>query len=103
MVPGCRRAGDGANQEWPRRAWSPRAGGDAELPDAIARGRGRGRAAASVPSTWVLIEAYADDTDEPWLGKTAACSELPLPHDDDDVAGVERLVQRHVGGNSNSN
>jgi len=75
-VPGCRRAEDGANYEWSSRACSPKTGGGAGLPDLTARGRGHGLAATLAPGSWVLVEAYADKTDELWLGKTVVCSEL---------------------------
>ena len=60
--------------EWSNKSCRCIRGGDAAGPDERARGRGEELASQGViPGQWVLVESYADDDEEMWLGKTAAC------------------------------
>ena len=72
-VVGCTRAGS-AFYEWSNKSCRAKTGGEAGSPDLRARTHGHALAASLAPvgGQWVLVEAYGDDKDELWLGKTLA-------------------------------
>jgi hypothetical protein len=72
-VVGCTRAGS-AFYEWSNKSCRAKTGGEAGSPDLRARTHGHALAAGILPvgGQWVLVEAYGDDKDELWLGKTLA-------------------------------
>ena len=67
------RAGS-AFYEWSNKSCRAKTGGEAGSPDLRARTHGHALAASLAPvgGQWVLVEAYGDDKDELWLGKTLA-------------------------------
>ena len=72
-VHGCVHA-TGEFYEWGNKSCRCIRGVDAAGPDERARGRGEELASQGViPGQWVLVESYADDDEEMWLGKTVAC------------------------------
>ena len=69
-VSGCAKAGN-ALYEWSNSSCRAKTGAEASSPDQRARAHGHGLAQAGIePGQWVLVEAFCDDEDEMWLGKT---------------------------------
>lgn len=74
-VPKCTRASDEMYQ-WDLKSCRCICGPDSAQPDVNAKCRGEELVEADVlPGQWVLVEAYSDEEDELWLGKTVACFE----------------------------
>ena len=74
-VPKCTRASDEMYQ-WDLKSCRCICGPDSAQPDVNAKCRGEELVEAGVlPGQWVLVEAYSDEEDELWLGKTVACFE----------------------------
>jgi hypothetical protein len=71
-VNGCAKASDPL-YEWRNASCRAKTGAQASAPDKRAREHGHALAAAGLePGQWVLVEAFGDDEDEMWLGKTVA-------------------------------
>jgi hypothetical protein len=62
---------------WRNASCRARSGAEASSPDKRAREHGHSLAAAGlVPGQWVLVEAFGDEVDEMWLGKTVPFSDF---------------------------
>jgi len=71
-VDGCAKASDPL-YEWRNASCRAKTGAQASAPDKRAREHGHALAAAGLePGQWVLVEAFGDEQDEIWLGKTVA-------------------------------
>ena len=71
-LPGCAKAGNPL-YAWRNASCRAKNGAEASSPDKRAREHGHALAAAGIsPGQWVLVEAFGDDEDEMWLGKTEA-------------------------------
>ena len=57
---------------WRNASCRAKTGPGASSPDKRARKQGRKLAVGAKPGQWVLVEAFNDDVDEMWLGKTVA-------------------------------
>ena len=69
-VHGCVKASN-ALYVWHNSSCRAKSGPEASSPDQQARAHGHGLAQAGIePGQWVLVEAFCDDEDELWLGKT---------------------------------
>ena len=90
-VPGCAKAGNPLYQ-WRNASCRAKTGAEASSPDQRARAHGHALAAAGLePGQWVLVEAYCDEEDVMWLGKTVAFGAL----------GQGSCCKRHDEGQKN--
>ena len=75
-VPYCTHAGN-TLYSWRNKSCRAKTGAEACSPDKRARDRGHALAAAGIsPGQWVLVEAFGDNDDEMWLGKTVGFSDF---------------------------
>jgi hypothetical protein len=71
-LPGCTKAGNPL-YAWRNASCRAKNGAEASSPDKRARKHGHELAAAGIrPDQWILVEAFGDNDDEMWLGKTEA-------------------------------
>jgi hypothetical protein len=85
---GCAKAGS-PFYEWRNASCRAKTGNEASSPDRRARAHGHALAAAGLePGKWVLVEAFGDDEDDMWLGKTVAFGNF----------GPDSCCKRHGGG-----
>ena len=75
-VRGCVKASN-ALYAWHNSSCRAKSGPEASSPDQQARAHCHGIAQAGIePGQWVLVEAFCDDEDESWLGKTLPFGEF---------------------------
>ena len=90
-VPNCNHAGN-TLYSWRNKSCRAKTGAEACSPDKRARDRGHALAAAGIsPGQWVLVEAFGDNDDEMWLGKTVAFSDF----------GRQSCCKKHTEGQRN--
>jgi len=92
-VVGCTKSGD-PFYSWRNASCRAKSGAEASSPDKRAREHGHHLAAVGLkPGQWVLVEAYGDEVDEMWLGKTVAF---------DGFGSGSSCCKRHSGGQKNA-
>jgi hypothetical protein len=90
-VPYCTHAGN-TLYSWRNKSCRAKTGAEASSPDKRARDRGHALAATGIsPGQWVLVEAFGDNDDEMWLGKTVEFSDF----------GRQSCCKKHTEGQRN--
>ena len=90
-MPYCSHVGS-TLYSWRNSSCRAKTGAEASSPDKRARDRGHGLAAAGIsPGQWVLVEAFGDNDDEMWLGKTVEFADF----------GRQSCCTKHTAGQKN--